>query len=86
MPELCLETAAALIQAGRASDALTVCEELLSRTSSLLPKMPSLWENASKRTKELPYCPIWASATHLLQGQALSQLKTQKEALSEFSQ
>lgn len=48
--------------------------------------MPSLWENASKRTKELPYCPIWASATHLLQGWALSQLKTQKEALSEFSQ
>ncbi|XP_038966905.1 Fanconi anemia group G protein isoform X1 [Rattus norvegicus] len=86
MPELCLEAAAALIQAGRASDALTVCVELLSRTSSLLPKMPSLWENASKRTKELPYCPIWASATHLLQGQAWSQLKAQKEALSEFSQ
>ncbi|XP_028634874.1 Fanconi anemia group G protein isoform X1 [Grammomys surdaster] len=86
MPELCLEAAAALIQAGRASDALTVCEELLSRTSSLLPKMSSLWENARKRTKELPYCPIWVSATHLLQGQAWSQLKAQKEALSEFSQ
>ncbi|XP_076791249.1 Fanconi anemia group G protein isoform X2 [Arvicanthis niloticus] len=86
MPELCLEAAAALIQAGRASDALTVCEELLSRTSSLLPKMSSLWENARRRTKELPYCPIWVSATHLLQGQAWSQLKAQKEALSEFSQ
>lgn len=86
MPELCLEAAAALIQAGRASDALTVCEELLSLTSSLLPKMSSLWENARRRTKELPYCPIWVSATHLLQGQAWSQLKAQKEALSEFSQ
>lgn len=86
MPELCLEAAAALIEAGRALDALTVCEELLSRTSALLPKMPSLWEKARKRTKELPYCPIWASATHLLQGQAWSQLKAQKEALSEFSQ
>ncbi|XP_021087909.1 Fanconi anemia group G protein isoform X2 [Mesocricetus auratus] len=85
IPELCLEAAAALIQAGRAPDALTVCEELLSRTSSLLPKM-SLWENARKRTKELPYCPIWVSATHLLQGQAWSQLKARKEALSEFSQ
>ncbi|XP_075823498.1 Fanconi anemia group G protein isoform X3 [Microtus pennsylvanicus] len=85
IPELCLEAAAALIQAGRAQDALTVCEELLSRTSSLLPKM-SLWENARKRAKELPYCPFWVSATHLLQGQAWSQLKAQKEALSEFSQ
>lgn len=86
MPELCLEAAAALIQAGRASDALTVCEELLNRISCLLPKTSSLWENARKRTKELPYCPIWVSATHLLQGQAWSQLKAQKEALSEFSQ
>ncbi|XP_031233013.1 Fanconi anemia group G protein isoform X2 [Mastomys coucha] len=86
MPELCLEAAAALIQAGRASDALTVCEELLNRTSCLLPKTSSLWENARKRTKELPYCPIWVSATHLLQGQAWSQLKAQKEALSDFSQ
>ncbi|XP_052574123.1 Fanconi anemia group G protein isoform X1 [Peromyscus californicus insignis] len=85
IPELCLEAAAALIQAGRAPDALTVCGELLRRTSSLLPKM-SLWENARKRTKELPYCPIWVSATHLLQGQAWSQLKAQKEALSEFSE
>ncbi|XP_036035281.1 Fanconi anemia group G protein isoform X2 [Onychomys torridus] len=85
IPELCLEMAAALIQAGRAPDALTVCGELLSRTSSLRPKM-SLWENARKRTKELPYCPIWVSATHLLQGQAWSQLKAQKEALSAFSQ
>ncbi|XP_051021277.1 Fanconi anemia group G protein [Acomys russatus] len=86
VPELCLEAAAALVQAGRALDALTVCEELLSRTSALLPKMPSLWENARRRTKELPYCPIWVSATHLLQGQAWSQLKARKEALSEFSQ
>ncbi|KAL1777404.1 Fanconi anemia group G protein isoform X2 [Sigmodon hispidus] len=84
IPELCLEAAASLIQAGRAPDALTVCEELLRRTSSLLPKM-ALWENARKRTKELPYCPLWVSATHLLQGQAWSQLKAQKEALSEFS-
>lgn len=86
VPELCLEAAAALIQAGRASDALTVCEELLSRTAPLLPKMSSLWENARNRAKELPYCPVWVSATHLLQGQAWSQLKAQKEALSEFSQ
>lgn len=34
VPELFLEAAAALIQAGRAQDALTVCEELLSRIIS----------------------------------------------------
>ncbi|XP_048224314.1 Fanconi anemia group G protein isoform X2 [Perognathus longimembris pacificus] len=85
MPEVFLEAAAALIQAGRAQDALTVCEELLSRTSSLLPKMSQLWEGARKRSKELPYCPFWVSSTHLLQGQAWVHLKAQKEAISEFS-
>ncbi|XP_035106962.2 Fanconi anemia group G protein isoform X2 [Callithrix jacchus] len=85
MPELFLEAAVALIQAGRAQDALTVCEELLSRTSSLLPKMSRLWEDARKGTKELPYCPLWVSATHLLQGQAWVQLGAQKMAVSEFS-
>lgn len=85
MPEVFLEAAAALIQAGRAQDALTVCEELLSRTSSLLPKMPWLWEDARKGTKESPHCPPWVSATYLLQGQAWVQLGAQKEAISEFS-
>ncbi|XP_032019955.1 Fanconi anemia group G protein isoform X2 [Hylobates moloch] len=85
MPEVFLEAAVALIQAGRAQDALTVCEELLSRTSSLLRKMSRLWEDARKGTKELPYCPLWVSATHLLQGQAWVQLGAQKVAISEFS-
>ncbi|KAF0883918.1 Fanconi anemia group G protein isoform X1 [Crocuta crocuta] len=85
MPEVFLEAAAALIQAGRAQDALTVCEELLSRTSSLLPKMPPLWEDARKGTKESPHCPSWVSATYMLQGQAWVQLGAQKEAISEFS-
>ncbi|XP_008580634.1 PREDICTED: Fanconi anemia group G protein [Galeopterus variegatus] len=85
MPEVFLEAAAALIQAGQAQDALTVCEELLSRTSSLLPKMSWLWEDARKGTREPPQCPLWVSATHLLQGQAWVQLGAQKEAVSEFS-
>lgn len=85
MPELFLEAAAALIQAGRAQDALTVCEELLSRTSSLLPKMSWLREEARKGIRELPYCPLWVSAAHLLQGQAWAKLKASKESLSEFS-
>lgn len=85
MPEVFLEAAAALIQAGRAQDALTVCEELLSRTSSLHPKVPQLWEDARKGTKESPHCPPWVSATYLLQGQAWVQLGARKEAISEFS-
>ncbi|XP_058551005.1 Fanconi anemia group G protein [Neofelis nebulosa] len=85
MPEVFLEAAVALIQAGRAQDALTVCEELLSRMSSLLPKMPQLWEDARKGTKESPHCLSWVSATYLLQGRAWVQLGAQKEAISEFS-
>ncbi|XP_016078477.1 PREDICTED: Fanconi anemia group G protein isoform X1 [Miniopterus natalensis] len=85
MPEVFLEAAAALIQAGRAQDALTICEELLSRTSSLLPKMPWLWNNARKGTKESTHCPPWVSATFLLQGQAWVQLGAPKQAISEFS-
>ncbi|XP_065735047.1 Fanconi anemia group G protein isoform X2 [Phocoena phocoena] len=85
VPEVFLEAAAALIQAGRAQDALTVCEELLSRMSSLRPKRPRLWEDARRGTKELPHCSLWVSATYLLQGHARVQLGTQKEAISEFS-
>ncbi|KAG8505992.1 Fanconi anemia group G protein, partial [Galemys pyrenaicus] len=85
MPEIFLEAAAALIQAGRALDALTACEELLKRTSSLLPKMPLLWEDAKKGTKESSHCPLWVSATYLLQGQAWVHLGAKKEAVSEFS-
>ncbi|XP_036116901.1 Fanconi anemia group G protein isoform X2 [Molossus molossus] len=85
MPEIFLEAAAALIQTGRAQDALTVCEELLRRTSSLLPKMPLPWKNASKGTKESPHYPLWVSATYLLQGHAWVQLGVPKQAISEFS-
>ena len=85
MPEVFLEAAAALIQAGRAQDALTVCEELLSRTSSLLPKMPQLWKDPRKGTRESPHCPPWVSATYLLLGQAWVQLGAPKQAINEFS-
>ncbi|XP_022456021.1 Fanconi anemia group G protein isoform X2 [Delphinapterus leucas] len=85
VPEVFLEAAAALIQAGRAQDALTVCEELLSRMSSLRPKRPRLWEDARRGTRELPHCSPWVSATYLLQGHARVQLGAQKEAISEFS-
>ncbi|KAM4877988.1 Fanconi anemia group G protein isoform 3-T3 [Thomomys bottae] len=49
------------------------------------PRMSQLQESARKGSKELPYCPLWVSATHLLQGQAWVHLKSPKEAVSEFS-
>ncbi|XP_004600452.2 Fanconi anemia group G protein [Sorex araneus] len=85
MPEVFLEAAAALIQAGQAHDALTVCEELLDRISPLLPRMPWLCEDAERRTMESPHCPLWVSATYLLQGHAWVKLGAHKEAISEFS-
>ncbi|XP_006898614.1 PREDICTED: Fanconi anemia group G protein [Elephantulus edwardii] len=85
VPEVFLEAAAALIQANRAQDSLTVCEELLSRTASLLPKMPWMCEDSRSGAKEPIHCPLWVSATYLLQGQAWVKLGVQKEAVSEFS-
>ncbi|XP_020832760.1 Fanconi anemia group G protein isoform X2 [Phascolarctos cinereus] len=98
VPEVFLETAAALIIVGRFQDSLTVCEELLSRISLLVPQklwlgqggpslrpvlstVPPLSENPSEDL----FCLLWASAAHLLQGQAHSGLGARKEALEEFS-
>ncbi|XP_075416197.1 Fanconi anemia group G protein [Tenrec ecaudatus] len=85
VPELFLETAAALIQANRAQDALTVCEELLRRTSFLLPKMPWMWDDTRNGAKELMNYPLWVSAVYFLQGQAWVKLGASKEAVSDFS-
>ncbi|XP_068944740.1 Fanconi anemia group G protein isoform X2 [Petaurus breviceps papuanus] len=97
-PEVFLETAAALIIVGRFQDSLTVCEELLSRISLLVPQKlwlrqgeprlrpalssaPSLSGNPSEHL----FCLLWASAAHLLQGQAHAGLGARREALEEFS-
>ncbi|XP_074136377.1 Fanconi anemia group G protein isoform X2 [Sminthopsis crassicaudata] len=98
VPEVFLETSAALIIVGRFHDSLTVCEELLSRIVLLVPQKlwlgqggasfkpslspaPPLSENPSERL----CCLLWASAAHLLQGQAHVGLGARREALEEFS-
>ncbi|XP_063450489.1 Fanconi anemia group G protein isoform X4 [Pan paniscus] len=74
------------ILASRAGDAAEHYLDLLALLlDSSEPRMSRLWEDARKGTKELPYCPLWVSATHLLQGQAWVQLGAQKVAISEFS-
>ncbi|XP_036593573.1 Fanconi anemia group G protein [Trichosurus vulpecula] len=98
VPEVFLETAAALIIVGRFQDSLTVCEELLSRISLLVPQKlwlsqgePSLRPSLSSvpPLSENPYehlfCLLWASAAHLLQGQGHAGLGARREALEEFS-
>ncbi|XP_027695326.1 Fanconi anemia group G protein [Vombatus ursinus] len=98
VPEVFLETAAALIIVGRFQDSLTVCEELLSRISLLVPQKlwlgqggPSLRPvlstvpSVSEKPSEHLFCLLWASAAHLLQGQAHSGLGARREALEEFS-
>ncbi|EOB01469.1 Fanconi anemia group G protein-like protein, partial [Anas platyrhynchos] len=39
IPEAFLEAASALQQDGRHRDAITVCEEVISRTNDLIPRM-----------------------------------------------
>ncbi|XP_057169535.1 Fanconi anemia group G protein isoform X3 [Ursus arctos] len=74
------------LEVGRAEDAAEHYLDLLAlMLDGSEPKMPQLWEDARKGTKESPHCPSWVSATYLLQGQAWVQLGAQKEAISEFS-
>ncbi|XP_051821349.1 Fanconi anemia group G protein isoform X2 [Antechinus flavipes] len=98
LSEVFLETAAALIIVGRFHDSLTVCEELLSRIVLLVPQKLWLGQGGasfkpslspapppSENPSERLCCLLWASAAHLLQGQAHAGLGARKEALEEFS-
>ncbi|XP_074052229.1 Fanconi anemia group G protein isoform X2 [Macrotis lagotis] len=98
VPEVFLETAAALITVSRFQDSLTVCEELLSRISLLVPQKlwlgqgrPSLRPALSplpllsENPSEHLSCLLWSSAAHLLQGQAHSGLGARRKALEEFT-
>lgn len=96
-----LETASALEQAGRHQDAITVCEEVISRTTDLIPRMLRVEERL-----EQPECPLsgaglaggllpqkkeslhylaWRAAGYLHQGWAWAKLGESKEAITQFS-
>ncbi|XP_072462719.1 transitional endoplasmic reticulum ATPase isoform X1 [Notamacropus eugenii] len=98
VPEIFLETAAALIIVGRFQDSLTVCEELLSRIALLVPQKLQLGQGEpslrsalssvpplSENPSEHLFCLLWASVAHLLQGQAHAGLGDRRKALEEFS-
>uniref|UniRef100_A0A8B9MPV5 Fanconi anemia complementation group G n=1 Tax=Accipiter nisus TaxID=211598 RepID=A0A8B9MPV5_9AVES len=101
IPEVFLETASALEQAGRHQDAITVCEEVISRTTDLIPQMLRVEERL-----EQPECPLsgaglvggllpqkkeslrylaWRAAGYLHQGWAWAKLGESKQAITQFS-
>ncbi|XP_064032637.1 Fanconi anemia group G protein [Pogoniulus pusillus] len=96
IPEVFLEAASALEQAGRHQDAITMCEEVISRTTDLIPRMlrpeetlqqtecPSP-EAGLSQEKESLCCLTWRAAGFLHQGFAWAKLGESKEAITQFS-
>ncbi|NXS63674.1 FANCG protein, partial [Brachypteracias leptosomus] len=96
IPEVFLEAASALAQAGWYQDAITMCEEVISRTTDLIPRIlqveerleqpecPSPGAGLSQR-KESLQCLAWRAAGYLHQGWAWAKLSESKEAITQFS-
>ncbi|NWS30354.1 FANCG protein, partial [Polioptila caerulea] len=100
IPEVFLEAASALEQAGRHQDAITVCEEVISRTSDLIPRVLRVEERLEQPECSLPgaelaggllsqkeslCCLVWRAAGYLHQGWAWAKLGESKEAVTQFS-
>ncbi|NXQ89972.1 FANCG protein, partial [Nyctibius grandis] len=101
IPEVFLEAASALEQAGRHQDAITMCEEVISRTTDLIPRMLRVEERLEQmecpspgaglaggllsQKKERLCCLAWRAAGYLHQGWAWAMLGESKEAVTQFS-
>ncbi|NWH49386.1 FANCG protein, partial [Fregata magnificens] len=101
IPEVFLEAASTLEQAGRHQDAITVCEEVISRTTDLIPRMLRVEERLEQlecpspgaglaggllsQKKESLCCLAWRTAGYLHQGWAWAKLGESKEAVTQFS-
>lgn len=101
IPEVFLEAASALEQAGRHHDAITVCEEVIRRTTDLIPRMLRVEERLEQpecpspgaglaggllsQRKESLCCLTWRAAGYLHQGCAWATLGESKEAITQFS-
>ncbi|CAN8219901.1 unnamed protein product [Coccothraustes coccothraustes] len=101
IPEVFLEAASALEQAGRHQDAITVCEEVISRTTDLIPRVLRVEERLEQLESSLPgaelasgllsqkkerlCCLAWRAAGYLHQGWAWAKLGESKEAVTQFS-
>lgn len=96
-----LEAASALEQAGRHQDAITMCEEVISRTTDLIPRVLRVEERLEQpecsspgaelaggllsQKKESLCCLAWRAAGYLHQGWAWAHLGESKEAVTQFS-
>uniref|UniRef100_A0A663N940 FA complementation group G n=1 Tax=Athene cunicularia TaxID=194338 RepID=A0A663N940_ATHCN len=98
IPEAFLEAASALEQAGRHQDAITMCEEVISRTTDLIPQILRVEERLEEcpspeaglaggllSQKESLCCLAWRTAAYLHQGWAWANLGERKEAITQFS-
>ncbi|NXH10005.1 FANCG protein, partial [Bucco capensis] len=96
IPEVFLEAAAALEQAGRYQDAIIMCEEVISRTADLIPRVLQVEERLEHpeylspgaglpQKKESLCCLAWRAAGYLHQGWAWAKLGESKEAVMQFS-
>ncbi|NXE66403.1 FANCG protein, partial [Calcarius ornatus] len=101
IPEVFLEAASALEKAGRHQDAITVCEEVISRTTDLIPRVLRVEEKLEQPESSLPgaelaggllsqkkeslCCLAWRAAGYLHQGWAWAKLGESKEAVTQFS-
>ncbi|NXK77083.1 FANCG protein, partial [Amazona guildingii] len=101
IPEVFLEAASALEQAERYQDAITVCEEVISRTTGLIPRVLLLEERLGQpecpppqaglaggllaQKKESLSCLAWRAAGYLHQGWMRGKLGEVKEAVTQFS-
>ncbi|XP_053788575.1 Fanconi anemia group G protein isoform X4 [Vidua chalybeata] len=101
IPEVFLEAASALEQAGRHQDAITVCKEVISRTTDLIPQVLRVEERLEQTESSLPVaelaggllsqkkeslcCLAWRAAGYLQQGWAWAKLGESKEAVTQFT-
>ncbi|XP_044052731.1 Fanconi anemia group G protein isoform X2 [Siniperca chuatsi] len=93
LPELYLETGAALLMAQRPADCMALCDEVISTTLELLPEKLVLEEEKSE-TETRALCAegedrvgmlLWAGAAYLLQGHCHTHLSDWKQAVTHYT-
>ncbi|XP_034728032.1 Fanconi anemia group G protein isoform X2 [Etheostoma cragini] len=95
LPELYLQSAAALLMARRAADCMALCDEVINTTLELLPEKVVLEEPEEKCEAETrARCAegadkvamlLWAGAAYLLQGHCHTHLKDWKQAVTHYT-
>lgn len=92
MPELYLETGAALLMAQRPADCMALCEEVITSTLGLLPEKAMLEAEAETETGavgaaggEKVKMLLWTGAAYLLQGHSHTHSKDWKQAVTHYT-